>query len=149
MIALPESYQLVHLETVDSTNEEAKRLGAQKVVQPHWILADTQTAGRGRRGRTWQSPEGNLMTSVYLPGRIETVKAGQLSFVAGLALADTVASLRHSSIAARSKTCPSCVATGSFIISCVIGHGGTAQALCRLPHRECELLGQATWSSYM
>ena len=33
------------------------------------------------------------MTSVYLPGRIETVKAGQLSFVAGLALADTVASL--------------------------------------------------------
>ena len=93
MIALPEIYQLVHFETVDSTNEEAKRLGAQKVVQPHWILADAQTAGRGRRGRTWQSPKGNLMTSVYLPGRIETVKAGQLSFVAGLALADTVASL--------------------------------------------------------
>ena len=33
------------------------------------------------------------MTTVYLPGRVETVKAGQLSFVAGLALADTVSSL--------------------------------------------------------
>ena len=69
MITLPDTYQLVHFETVDSTNEEAKRLAAQRVMQPHWILADTQSAGRGRRGRAWQSPKGNLMTSVYLPGR--------------------------------------------------------------------------------
>ena len=64
-----------------------------KGIQPHWILADAQSAGRGRRGRVWQSPKGNLMTTVYQPGRIETEKAGQLSFVAGLALADTVSSL--------------------------------------------------------
>ena len=93
MITLPDTYQLLHFETVDSTNEQAKRLAAQGVVQPHWILADAQSAGRGRRGRVWQSPKGNLMATVYQPGRIETKKAGQLSFVAGLALADTVSSL--------------------------------------------------------
>lgn len=93
MITLPDTYKLLHFETLDSTNEEAKRLAAQGVVQPHWILADAQSAGRGRRGRVWQSPKGNLMTTVYQPGRIETERAGQLSFVAGLALADTVSSL--------------------------------------------------------
>ena len=85
MITLPDTYQLLHFETLDSTNEEAKRLAAQGVVQPHWILADAQSAGRGRRGwavADWKSDDHRLSA-----GRIETEKAGQLSFVAGLALA--------------------------------------------------------------
>ena len=60
---------------------------------PTWILADSQTAGRGRRGRAWQSPVGNLMTTLYLPISFDAVKAGQLAFVAGLALERTVSAL--------------------------------------------------------
>ena len=60
---------------------------------PHWILADQQTAGRGRRGRHWASPTGNLMTTLYLPVSLAADKAGQLSFVAGLALHETAAEL--------------------------------------------------------
>ena len=60
---------------------------------PTWILADSQTAGRGRRGRAWQSPVGNLMTTLYLPISFDAVKAGQLAFVAGLALERTVSEL--------------------------------------------------------
>lgn len=119
MIALPDTYKLLHLETVDSTNEEAKRLGAQGVMQPHWILADVQSAGRGRRGRVWQSPKGNLMTTVYLPGRIEIVKAGQLSFVAGLALADMVSTLIGSAGAVSIKW-PNDVLVGGAKISGIL-----------------------------
>ena len=43
---------------------------------PTWIVADRQTAGRGRRGRAWQSPVGNLMTTLYLPISFDAVKAG-------------------------------------------------------------------------
>ena len=71
MITLPDTYQLLHFETVDSTNEEAKRLAAQGVVQPHWILADAQSAGRGRRGRVG-SRQGKPYDHGYLPGRVET-----------------------------------------------------------------------------
>ncbi len=57
---------------------------------PTWIVADSQTAGRGRRGRAWASPTGNLMTTLYLPKSYSAVTAGQLAFVAGLALESTV-----------------------------------------------------------
>ena len=125
MITLPDTYQLLHFETLDSTNEEAKRLAAQGVVQPHWILADTQSAGRGRRGRVWQSPKGNLMTTVYQPGRIETEKAGQLSFVAGLALADTVSSLIGPDGAVSIKW-PNDVLVGGAKISGILLESGAA-----------------------
>jgi BirA family biotin operon repressor/biotin-[acetyl-CoA-carboxylase] ligase len=87
---LPAGYQLRHLAEVDSTNEEARRLAAQGETVPTWIMADRQTAGRGRRGRAWASPSGNLMTTLYLPQGFDAVSAGQIAFVAGLALEDTV-----------------------------------------------------------
>ena len=93
MSNLPKGYQLRHLAEVDSTNEEARRMAAAHGTVPTWILADSQTAGRGRRGRAWQSPVGNLMTTLYLPISFDAVKAGQLAFVAGLALERTVSAL--------------------------------------------------------
>ena len=90
MTVLPNGYALRHLTEVDSTNEEARRMAAQAEKIPTWILADRQTAGRGRRGRAWQSPTGNLMTTLYLPKRFSAVAAGQMAFVAGLALESTV-----------------------------------------------------------
>ena len=52
------------------------------------VWARAQTAGRGRRGRTWSSPEGNLYMSVVLSCVQST--ASQLGFVAALAVADAV-----------------------------------------------------------
>jgi BirA family biotin operon repressor/biotin-[acetyl-CoA-carboxylase] ligase len=88
---LPDGYLLSHLAQVDSTNDEARRMAEQGVGTPHWIVADRQTAGRGRRGRNWASPSGNLMTTLYLPAEdLQPNEAGQLAFVAGLALESTV-----------------------------------------------------------
>lgn len=93
MTGLPKGYLLRHLAEVDSTNEEARRMAAEHETIPTWIVADRQTAGRGRRGRAWQSQIGNLMTTLYLPVGFDAVKAGQLAFVAGLALERTVSTL--------------------------------------------------------
>lgn len=90
MTALPDGFQLRHLAEVDSTNEEARRMAAEHSQIPTWIVADRQTAGRGRRGRAWSSPTGNLMTTLYLPVSMSAVEAGQLAFVAGLALESAV-----------------------------------------------------------
>jgi BirA family biotin operon repressor/biotin-[acetyl-CoA-carboxylase] ligase len=90
VISLPDGYHWLHLPEVDSTNEEARRMAAQNSLRPTWIVADVQTAGRGRRGRVWDSPTGNLMTTLYLPDAPEPKQAGQLAFVAGLALEATV-----------------------------------------------------------
>ena len=92
-----------HLAEVDSTNEEARRMAAAHETVPTWIMADKQTAGRGRRGRVWQSPSGNLMTTLYLPIGLDAVKAGQLAFVAGLALERTVSTFLGSAAQASLK----------------------------------------------
>ncbi len=88
---LPTGYQLLHLAQVDSTNAQAARLAGDGVKQAHWIIADEQTAGRGRHGRHWVSPVGNLMTTLYLPRQMNVAEAGNMAFIAGIALADTVA----------------------------------------------------------
>ena len=77
-------------ETLDSTNLEAKRLAEQGDFGPLWIRADKQSAGRGRRGRDWTSETGNLFCSgLYsLEGMLH--QSAQMSFVAALALADTL-----------------------------------------------------------
>jgi BirA family transcriptional regulator, biotin operon repressor / biotin---[acetyl-CoA-carboxylase] ligase len=54
----------VHYPSVDSTNTQAKRLFDAGESMPLCVVAETQTAGRGRTGRTWQSPVGGLWMSV-------------------------------------------------------------------------------------
>ena len=56
--------RLLSLEDVDSTNEEARRLIAAGERGPLWIVAARQTKGRGRLGRDWISPPGNLFASL-------------------------------------------------------------------------------------
>ena len=87
-------HDFLHLPEVDSTNSEARRQAEAGASAPLWIIADRQTAGRGRRGRQWQSPQGNLMATLLLPGAAapdSSALAGQLAFVAGLALRATIA----------------------------------------------------------
>jgi BirA family biotin operon repressor/biotin-[acetyl-CoA-carboxylase] ligase len=56
-----------------------------------WIFASRQTAGRGRRGRAWQTPEGNLAATLLLRPNAPQGQAAQLSFAAALAVADMAA----------------------------------------------------------
>lgn len=58
-----------------------------------WIVAASQGAGRGRQGRVWSSPPGNLYASLLLVDVVEPVLAWQLGFVAGVALAQAVVTL--------------------------------------------------------
>lgn len=75
---------------IDSTNEEAKRLGEAGEQGPVWITAERQTAGRGRRGREWVSPSGNFMGTLFLRPQAGPRKAAELSFVAAVAVHDAV-----------------------------------------------------------
>lgn len=93
----PEDRILV-LDEVDSTNEEAKRRAEAGEAGPLWILARKQTAGRGRRGRSWEGKPGNLMATLLLRPDASPAKAAELSFVAGLAVADTFEMLGATSI---------------------------------------------------
>jgi BirA family biotin operon repressor/biotin-[acetyl-CoA-carboxylase] ligase len=83
-------YRIKRLETTASTNDDAKRAAEAGEAEGLVIHALQQTAGRGRHGRTWQSPEGNLYCSVVLRPKNAPQSFGQYSFVAALALGHTV-----------------------------------------------------------
>jgi BirA family transcriptional regulator, biotin operon repressor / biotin---[acetyl-CoA-carboxylase] ligase len=80
-------WRVVRYGAIDSTNEEARRLALAGEADRLWIVAEEQTAGRGRRGRAWISPKGNLHTSALMVDPCPPAVAAQLGFVAGVALA--------------------------------------------------------------
>lgn len=73
-----------------STNDEA--LTCAKAGDPGrlWIVADSQSGGRGRNGRVWSSPPGNLYASLLLIDPAPSHKAPELGFVAGVAVASAL-----------------------------------------------------------
>lgn len=73
---------------LDSTNAEARRRAEAGDAGPVWITATRQTAGRGRRGRSWDTAAGNLAASLLMTTDVAPAEAAQLSFVAALAAAD-------------------------------------------------------------
>lgn len=78
-------------DTLGSTNAEALARARAGERGPLWISADTQSAGRGRRGNAWVSPPGNVYATLLLSEPSEKSVAAQLSFVAALALHDAIA----------------------------------------------------------
>ena len=80
------SGKFTHLAEVGSTNDWLLAR-ARDLQDGHWVVADRQTAGRGRRGRAWGDGTGNLMASV-LVRNVGPVQ--QLSFVAALALREAL-----------------------------------------------------------
>ena len=80
------SWRVVRFAAIDSTNEEARRRALAGQADRLWIVAEEQTAGRGRRGRGWISPRGNLHATAFMVDPCPPALAPQLGFVAGLAL---------------------------------------------------------------
>jgi BirA family transcriptional regulator, biotin operon repressor / biotin---[acetyl-CoA-carboxylase] ligase len=81
----------LRFDCLDSTNEEALRQLSAGTETPLWVVADEQTRGRGRGGRRWHSPKGNLYATCLLQTRVNPTIATQLSFVAALAAYDAIA----------------------------------------------------------
>lgn len=90
---LPSGYRLLKLETVDSTNAEARRRAKAGEPGPLWIWSARQSQGRGRGGREWTSQVGNLFASLLIGVNCPIRTAGQLALVAGIITFDTIAKL--------------------------------------------------------
>ena len=84
---------------IDSTNAEARRRAEAGESGPLWLTAERQTAGRGRRGRAWETGQGaNLAATLLMVTRRPPAEAAQISFVAALAVADLAASFVPASL---------------------------------------------------
>ncbi|WP_099469259.1 biotin--[acetyl-CoA-carboxylase] ligase [Konateibacter massiliensis] len=78
---------LYYFDKIDSTNKKAKQLAEEGAEAGALVVANMQTGGKGRRGRTWESPEdtGVFMTLVLKP-EISPLKASMLTLVMALAV---------------------------------------------------------------
>jgi BirA family biotin operon repressor/biotin-[acetyl-CoA-carboxylase] ligase len=90
-VTLPEGWRLDARDSVGSTNDEARTLAAAGASHGTIVSARRQDAARGRRGRAWSAPEGNLYCSAILRPQVPFSRAGELTFVVGIAVADAVA----------------------------------------------------------
>lgn len=89
-VRLPPAYRLVQLSAVDSTMDEARHLAEEGAEDGTLVWAREQTKGRGRQGRDWNSPTGNLYLSLVLRPECEPSEAVQLGFVTALAIGDAI-----------------------------------------------------------
>lgn len=79
-------YRLASFPEIGSTNAEAMAAARSGDPGRIWFVTGHQTAGRGRRGRAWEAPPGNLAASLLMVGDRDPAIAASLGFVAGLAL---------------------------------------------------------------
>ncbi len=91
--ALDRDYRLLHVPSTGSTNQDALERARAGDPGRLWIVADHQSRGRGRVGRNWSSPVGNLHATLLLRDPCEIRLAPQLGFVAGVALARAITAL--------------------------------------------------------
>lgn len=86
--------KIFHYQEIDSTNNKAKQLAAEGVEHGSLIVAERQTAGRGRRGRTWISDEAdNIYMSVLLRPKFAPDKAPMLTLVMAYSAAKALRNL--------------------------------------------------------
>ncbi|NNG04413.1 MAG: biotin--[acetyl-CoA-carboxylase] ligase [Inquilinus sp.] len=89
--AWPPGWTVIARQAVGSTNDEARTLAVGGAADRTIVWADEQTGGRGRRGRAWASPPGNLYCSAILRPDCALAAAAELGFVVALAVAEAVA----------------------------------------------------------
>ena len=90
-LSLPAGWTLLAYDAIGSTNDEAMLRAETGAAEGTVVWARQQVSGRGRRGRVWQSPPGNLYTSIIVRPASTAEVAAQLSFVTALAVGEAVA----------------------------------------------------------
>ena len=79
---------------LESTNDEAHRLADDGALHGEVVIADVQTKGRGRRGRTWVSPKGKAVTmSIVLRPSLPPARAPEITLVAAVAVCEAAREL--------------------------------------------------------
>jgi BirA family transcriptional regulator, biotin operon repressor / biotin---[acetyl-CoA-carboxylase] ligase len=92
-LKLASGHRVIRHRSIDSTNAEARRLSEAGETGPLWVVAEEQTAGRGRLGRRWVSAPGNFYGTLVLPLGAAPAVMSQLGFVAALAVRDAASEL--------------------------------------------------------
>jgi BirA family biotin operon repressor/biotin-[acetyl-CoA-carboxylase] ligase len=92
-VAMPAGWTLAAFDALDSTNDEAMHRAEDGAAEGTVVWGRQQLAGRGRRGRNWQSPPGNMYASVIVRPDCPPDQAAQLSFVAAIAVGEVAATL--------------------------------------------------------
>lgn len=85
------AWRLRHYQSIGSTSDLCRSLASAGEPDGLAIRADRQTAGRGSRGRGWESPVGNLYLSVLLRPKEPVARVGQWALLAAVALAEAIA----------------------------------------------------------
>lgn len=82
---------ILYFERIDSTNNEIKRQAENGASEGLLVIAEEQTAGRGRHGRSWVSPSGTgIWMSFLLRPHMEPAKAPMITLIAALACAKAI-----------------------------------------------------------
>ena len=82
--------EIVHVDEVASTNTLAMELAQKGAVDGTVVIAETQSGGKGRLGRTWLSPSGNLYMSVILRPAVPIFKAPLITLMGAVAVASGI-----------------------------------------------------------
>lgn len=94
-----ENKKIIYYKQLDSTNLEIARLAAQGVAHGTVAVAEEQTAGKGRRGRSWESPAGeNIYMSIFVKPDCEPDKAPMLTLVMAYSVAQVIRELGISEV---------------------------------------------------
>lgn len=91
--------KIIYYEETDSTNTRIRQLAAEGAVEGTVAWADYQTSGKGRRGRSWESPAGeNLYFSILLRPDIKPETAPMLTLVMAYSAAKVIEKLEKVSV---------------------------------------------------
>ncbi len=82
--------RVVRFTEVESTNTVAANLASSGAAEGTCVIAKTQSAGRGRRGRLWHSPPGGLWLSLVLRPKVQSQDVAWLSLIAGVAVSSAI-----------------------------------------------------------
>jgi len=84
---------VVTFDKIDSTMLEARRRAEARDLDAVWLVARRQTAGRGRRGRSWSSIDGNLLVTYLFTTARPTAEIALIGFATAVAIAEGVEAL--------------------------------------------------------
>jgi len=127
-IATPPGFTCRYVDSIGSTSDALKREASDHAPDGTTLAAGEQTAGRGRYGRVWASPPGNLYISVLLRDVGPLQQAAQLSFVAAVALGEAIAELTPDDVAVRFKWPNDILANGNKVAGLLLESGGPSDA---------------------